>query len=174
MSVPQWRPGLQTYRSHTQLQQKWRETDTCPAPEIKLTHEWTLPVLRWSFRTPYIDKCFMYFKNSKENYRTLPQKPLPHLSEIFWLLVMTATWYQHPGVLFCQEESLFHLTKKRSMSKCTDTCHNICQPWPCATFIIFFFYVSICSIFHLTLLDRKHLYYELNVLSIIQRCSNIS
>lgn len=46
MSVSQRRPGLQTYRSHTQLQQKWREMDTCPAPETKLTHKQTLPVLR--------------------------------------------------------------------------------------------------------------------------------
>lgn len=37
MTVPHWRRGLQTYRSHTQMQQKWREMDPCPTPEIKLT-----------------------------------------------------------------------------------------------------------------------------------------
>lgn len=102
------RAGLQTYRSHAQLEQKWRETNTCPAPEIK--HTGANPAC-FQVVFSYSLHWFVYFDKRKENCRTLPQKPLLLLSQIFWLLDMTATWYQHPGALFCQEESLFHLTK---------------------------------------------------------------
>lgn len=60
---------------------------------------------------PTLTSASWILKTAKKITQLFPKNSLPHLSPIFWLLVLTGAWYQHPGVLFCQEESLFHSTK---------------------------------------------------------------